>query len=294
MEKSLRVEKTVPGDFEDIYPLLLRFNNPHITKQQWQNLFIDHWNLKKGYCGYKMRHGEETVGFIAYILSRKFIRQRWEPFCNISSWIVKPEFRSNSIDLLYPLLELKDHTIISFTPTPGAYKVETKLFKLKVLDGAEVILPVLPKLPLGRKKKLKILTRNRHADDAILQHLTEEEKRIFQDHAAFDSTHVVVLAEQGTLYLILRRVYKRHMPFVKLYYVNHLPLFQNNLEELRFRLPLAVKTCGIVVDSRFLSDKQVPLKKTKSFYLPMLYKSDRLQPHEVDYLYSEFFLLGLR
>jgi hypothetical protein len=294
MEKTLKVEKAVAEDFERIYPLLLRFNNPNISKDQWKNLFSNYWNFQQGYCGYKLMDGEEVAGFIAYILSRKFIRQRWENFCNISSWIVKPEFRGNSIDLLYPLLELRDHTIVSFTPTPGAYKVETKLFKLEVLDAAEVIMPVLPRLPGGKNKKLKILTRDKHSSDTMVQYLTEEEKTIFRDHENFDCHHVVILSERGNLYLILRQVYKRHLPFVKLYYANNLPLFQHFLQELRYRLPLALKACGIVVDSRFLGDKPVPLKKTKRFYLPMLYKSDHLQPQEVDYLYSEFFLLGLR
>jgi len=64
------------------------------------------------------------------------------------------------------------------------------------------------------------------------------------------------------------------------------------LEDIRFHVPLALKTVGIVVDSRFLQGRDIPFKKNKNFYMPMLYKSDHLQPHEIDYLYSEFFLLG--
>jgi hypothetical protein len=235
--------------------------------------------------------GDEIVGFIAYILSKKLINEKWENFCNLSSWIVKPEYRSSSVDLLYPLLELKDYTIISFTPSVGAYKVETKLFKLKILDGYEVIIPALPRVSALLKKKFKIVSLGKSTDEKLLQLLPDYERKIFLDHGKFDCHHVVITADRGNLYMIFKRLYKRHLPFAKLYYMSSPGLFLHHLEDIRFRIPLALKTAGIVLDSRFLQGRAIHFKKTKNFYMPMLYRSDHLQPHEVDYLYSEFFLL---
>ncbi len=101
----------------------------------------------------------------------------------------------------------------------------------------------------------------------------------------------MINSDQGNLYLIFKRIYKRHLPFAKVYYISNPGLFLHHLEDIRFRVPLALKAAGIVVDSRFLQGKNIPFKKNKNFYMPMLYKSDHLQPHQVDYLYSEFFLL---
>ncbi len=286
------VEKARAEDFEKVYPLLLTFNNPKITRAQWQRLFADNWNFQKDYCGYKLVLGNEIVGFIAYILSKKLINEKWENFCNISSWIVKPEYRSSSVDLLYPLLELKDHTIISFTPTVGAYKVETRLFKLKILDSYEVIIPVLPRFSASLRKKFKVITPRKNQDECLLQVLSDYERKIFRDHEKFDCHHLVITSNRGNLYMIFKRIYKRHLPFAKLYYISNPGLFLHHLQDLRFRIPLALKTIGIVVDSRFLQGRTIHFKKTKNFYMPMLYRSDHLQPHEVDYIYSEFFLLG--
>ena len=292
MKNIPTVEKARAEDFEKVYPLLSDFNNPKITRAQWKRLFTDNWNFQKEYCGYKLMHGDDTVGFIAYILSKKLINEKWENFCNMSSWIVKPEYRSSSVDLLYPLLELKDYTIISFTPTAGAYKVETKLFKLKLLDQYEVIIPALPRVSTLLKKKFKMITRGKKPDERLLRLLSDYERKIFLDHERFDCHHLVITSDQGNLYLIFKKIYKRHMPFAKLYYLNNPGFFLHHLQDIRFRVPLALKTVGIVVDSRFLQGKDMPIKKTKNFYMPMLYRSDHLQPHEVDYLYSEFFLLG--
>jgi hypothetical protein len=286
------VEKARAEDFEKVYPLLLNFNNPKITKTQWKRLFTDNWNFQEGYRGYKLVLGDEIVGFIAYILSKKLINEKWENFCNLSSWIVKPEYRSSSVDLLYPLLELKNYTIISFTPSVGAYEVETRLFKLKILDSYEVIMPILPRVSALLRKNFKVITRRRNHDEYFLQLLSEQERKIFRDHGKFDCHHVVITSERGNLYMIFKRIYKRHLPFAKLYYMSSPGLFLHHLEDIRFRIPLVLKTAGIVVDCRFLQGRAIHFKKTKNFYMPMLYRSDHLQPHEVDYLYSEFFLLG--
>jgi len=292
MTNNLRVEKATAEDFEKTYPLLLMFNNPKITKTQWQRLFSNYWGFQKEYCGYKLVHGDEIVGFDAYIFSKKLINGRWEDFCNGSSWIVKPGYRVNSIDLLYPQLDLKDHTITSFSSTIGAYKVETRLLGLKVLDRYEVIIPAIPNWSAVVKKKFNILSHRRQPRETLVQYLTDYEKKVFQDHEKFDCEHMIITSDQGYAYLVLKKIHKRHLPFAKLYYASNLDFFLLHLEELRFRIPLVLNTVGIIVDSRYLKDKPVSFKKIKYFYMPMLYKSDHLQPHEVDYLYSEFFLLG--
>lgn len=286
------VEKVRAEDFEKVYPLLLDFNNPKITKTQWQRLFTNNWGFQKESCGYKLVAGDDIVGFVAYIFSMKLINGKWENFCNLSSWIVKPEFRSSGIDLLYPMLDLKDYTITSLTPGAAGYKVMTKLFKLKILDGFEVIMPALPRVSALLRKNFKVITRRKNQDERLIQLLSDHEGKIFRDHGKFDCHHVVIITEQGNLYLILKKTYKRHLPFAKVYYINNPGLFLHHLEDIRCRVPLALKTVGIVVDSRFLQGKDIPCKKTKNFYMPMVYRSDHLQPHEVDYLYSEFFLLG--
>jgi hypothetical protein len=292
MKKVPAVEKARAEDFEKICPLLLDFNNPKIPRAQWKCLFTDNWNFQKDFYGYKLVFENEIVGFIAYILSKKLINEKWENFCNISSWTVKPEYRGNSIDLLYPLLELKDYTVISFTPTPGAYEIETKLFKLKILDSHEVIIPALPRLSVPLKMKIKMAAlKPKSNNEQLLSLLSDYDRKIFKDHEKFMCHHLLIQSSQGVLYMIFKRIYKRHLPFAKLYYVNNLRLFLSRLEGICFRVPLALKTVGIVVDSRFLQDRTISCKKTKNFYMPMLYRSDHLKPTEVDYLYSEFFLL---
>lgn len=292
MTKKVKIEKVTVDDFEPVYPLLLDFNNPGVSKTGWKNLFVDHWNSQEKYYGYKLVDGSHVVGYVGYIFSRKQINGKWEKFCNMSSWIVKKEYRYYSIELLYPLKELSDYTLISFTPNVASYKALIKLFKFKELDRYESIIPAMPSLPRLLKKRCEILTHTPGHPQKILQFLSDYEKKIFQDHVNFDSVHSVAVTDQGNLYLIFKKVYKRHLPFAKLYFVSDPDLFLKHLEELRFRVPLVLKTVGMVIDSRFLKERRFHFSKNKSFFMPMVYKSNHLLPHEIDYLYSEFFLLG--
>ncbi len=293
MTKKIKVEKVTADDFEQVYPLFKGFNNPDISRDEWKNLFTHQWNNKENYLGYKLVDGNQAVGFVGYIFSERMIRGRLEKFCNISSWIVKKEYRHLSIQLLFPLRELNDCTVTSFTPGVTPYKAPTKLFAFKLLDHHETILPILPLAPSILKKRCKIIANSPNQPQKIVEFLPDYEKQIFRDHANFDCNHLVVATNQGQSYMIFKKVYRRHLPFAKLYYSGDLDLFLTHLKELRLRIPLVLKTIGLVIDSRFTQNNRFHFSKNKAFFMPMAYRSKRLQPHEIDYLYSEFFLLGL-
>ncbi len=287
MTAKIHVKKAVPTDFAAIYPLLLKFNSPHISKEKWQRLFSDYWSFQPGFCGYTLNHGEKIVGFFAYILSEKLINGHMEKWCNLSSWIVADEFRSSSMDLLYPVLDLNDYTITSLTANPGAFKIQTKLFHFKILDTAEVFIPALLTPWTRLNGKCHVITGKQN----ISPYLSPYEQKVFQDHRSFDCIHLVVTTQQGYVYLICRRIYRKHLPFAKIYYISNSELFLDLLPQMRFNVPWALKTAGIIIDQRFLRGKSIPFAKAKSFYTPILYKSQRLLPHEIDSLYSELFLL---
>jgi hypothetical protein len=287
MDTRVETEQATPGDFERIYPLLLEFENPKITKKLWQNLFIDHWNFQKEFIGYKLVIGSRIVGFLAYILSERWLNGRREKFCVLSSYIVNKEFRRFCLHLLYPLLELKNHTLLSFTPSPVAFAIETKLFDMKVLDTHEVIIPCLITTSAVLQKQVPITLNPR----LFTQHLTEEEKKYYEHHSKFSCNHLFVELQQGHLYLITKQKCVKHLRFHKIYYINHPDLFLEHFSCLRFHLPRVLKACGLIIDSRFLKTKKIPFSYRREFSMPMLYNSERLKPDQIDYLYSEYFLL---
>ena len=191
------------------------------------------------------------------------------------------------MDLLSPILDLDDYTITTFSSSPPAFKIFTGHFEFQTLDTHEVIIPRLITLPAVFNRRPKII----HNSSQIDQHLTEEEKIIFKHHSIFNCQHLLIRWKQEQLYLIAKKKLKKQLPFHKIYYLNSTDLFLKNLSFFRFHLPRVLKSFGFIIDSRFLKKKIIPVSLRKEFSVPMLYRSRRVQPNQIDYLYSEYFLL---
>ena len=102
------VEKASGKDFELIYPLLEQLNSSRIKKNQWEKLFISHWNSKKDNFGYFLTEKNHAVGFLGLMFSTFTVNEKEHNFCNFTSWVVKEEHRNESIKLLLPVLKMKD------------------------------------------------------------------------------------------------------------------------------------------------------------------------------------------
>lgn len=100
----MEIKKAYSEDFEKIYPVLLLFDNPNITKEDWQKLFMKYWDSDRDYFGYYLEENNEVVGFFGLIFSLRQLDGKQADFCNMTSWIVKPEYRKYSLKLLNSVL----------------------------------------------------------------------------------------------------------------------------------------------------------------------------------------------
>jgi len=113
---ALGIAKVHAADFERIHPLLDGFvNASHLTKEDWRKQFNPPWGGHRDYCGYMLLDDKQPVGFLGLLFSRHPIHGQIEEFCDLAAWIVKEEYRSNSLALLFPLLKEKNLTITTFT-----------------------------------------------------------------------------------------------------------------------------------------------------------------------------------
>ena len=68
-----RIKKVYPEDFDLIYPLLLGYNNQRITKEDWRQLFVNHWDNDEQYLGLGLVDQDEYIGFIGLLFSKRII-----------------------------------------------------------------------------------------------------------------------------------------------------------------------------------------------------------------------------
>jgi hypothetical protein len=67
---SAEVRPVRPQDFESLYPLLLRFENPRMSREDWRRMLFDlAWATEEPFRGYALWDGDKAVGFLGAIPS---------------------------------------------------------------------------------------------------------------------------------------------------------------------------------------------------------------------------------
>jgi hypothetical protein len=269
--------------FEDVHALLLRFRNPRVTVEQWRSLLAPRWNADEGYAGYALTDGGRVVGFLGYVFSSREIAGRAQRFCNLSSWIVEPEHRADSLKLLLPALKLREHTVTNLTPRPTVAVILEKLGFQKLETGVRVVPPV----PFGGGGDCEVTTDRQE----IAKWLTGREAVLFRDHAELPCGHVLLREASASCYLVHTKRQYRGIGFTHVHHVSDAEVLARNIGRVRGLLARLNGTPVTMIDRRFLGATRVPWSFSKDYPAPLLYRSESVPAEAIDNLYSELVLL---
>jgi hypothetical protein len=237
-------------DFERVYPLLLQFESSN-PKEHWRQLFIDHTGLQNDRFGWVLVDGDDVVGFLSTILSERTIHGKTERLCNISSWIVRPEYRAHSLALLAKVTGDKSVTVTNLSPTARALKIMEK-FGFTLMDKSQrIIFPVITAKTFI--DSCEILT----SASSIHRALSGERLRFYRDHQLPFNHHVLLRTPTADCYIIMNRTLKTvranlRLPFAGVHYISNPDIFVRHSEKLVARVAASLKVVAIVVDDRML------------------------------------------
>ena len=269
--------------YDEVSPLLLDLN----PQLDWRNIFDCSWQTED-YCGYGLFDDGKIVGFLGSIFSSKTIGDRVENFCNIHSWVVKPQYRDRSISLILPILKLKDLTLTDLSPAPKVIAILQRL-GFKVLDSKLCIL--LPfNTDISHKTEKVRLTQEKFQ---ILERLSEQDLKLFQDHVIYSScNHLLIENSKDYCYVIYTVVKQAFFSYCYIQYISNVLMFSQYSGAIRSDLARHSGTLLVVVDSRLIASIELPFSYDVPFSFPKLYKSSNLKPNQIDNLYSELVLLN--
>lgn len=275
--------------FHEVYPLLQDFNDPYLTEDDWRSIFDYKWDKEEEYCGYGLFDGKEIVGFIGLIFSSRVIEDKTEHFCNMTSLIVKEQYRDYSLFLIRPILQLKNYTITGITPSGAVYHILKQLGFEELDSRLKALLP------------LKIFKPSRDMDGISLtqdkslieKKLKGEVLRIFQDHLPYQCDHLLAYNSDSLCYVIYTRIEKTKLPYCHIQYISDLSLFSEYSMMIRSEIAKDGRTPFVLVDSRLVKGTKLPFSYILPFRWRRLYKSSGLKPAQIDNLYSENILLSL-
>lgn len=284
-------------DFEIAYPLLSRFNNPHIHKKEWKNLFETPFPNENENVGYFLVDGSSIVGFMGCIYSNRIIRNQQIKFCNLSSWIVLPEYRSHSMLFIKKLFDLDDYVLTTFSPNQNVIKFYKRL---GFLDFETSSFYILPKPFMFKPKALL------YSDpDEFVGELPSNLKSAYSHHSKTDDCyHYLIKSKSESCYIACNRRphYFNHfrirveVPVSVILHVSNPDLFSSEINSISWKLTKSMRTRLINVDSRFITkdDLGFALKRPLTrMYRPAKNQNLELKPFEIDALYSEFVCLNL-
>ena len=246
------VRKALVDDFDDTYLLLKNFNNSALAKEDWKQLFINHWKTDTDYYGYVLVDDKKVVGYLGMLFAIKVIKGEPHKFCNISSWIVQKQYRNESFALLLQLLKLKTHTITIFTPNKATYLASKKLGFVDFETHSRVFIP-FPTLKCLQTDCFIVEDK-----EEVKKFLNQKYLKIYNDHLSFNCIHLWVKTKTNNFYIILTKVFKKGIPAARIHFVSDLNSFKQILELLTIKLCLKLRVLIVIIDDRYVKNINIP------------------------------------
>jgi hypothetical protein len=285
----IRVEKVDCANFKGIHDILSGIWAAG-SEEKGRKIFEYQWERDETHCGLILVDGDRTVGFLGMIFSRRQINDQVEKFCNLTSWYVHKDYRSRAISMILSLHGMKDYTITDLTPAKNVYKIQNNL-GFKDLDAEGRLL-----LPFGRrlfqpKYSATYLT---HDLAAIENKLEGQDLKIFNDHRPYPCFHFLLSGKDRYCYIIYTKLRRKRIPYSHLHYISDPDLFALAYRDIRKSLLCHAKAYFLLIDSRLVKNKKLPVSICLPYRAPKQYMSSTLKPEQIDNLYSELVMLNLR
>ena len=274
------------NDFDIVFPLFSGFaTHTQVNPADWKKIFTHVWSGADDPIGYILEDEEKTVGFLGTIFSKRKINNQMHRFCNLTSWIVLPEYRNESLSLLFPLLGKKELTITNFT---ASNRVSDVLLKLGFKDLEQAFRIILPLPAPGKRIKLEMDLKK------IRSQLDPENQKILDDHSDLHCTHVLMSDSISSCYLVLNPAVKKHQSVFYINYLSDLETFLDHYQAFSFEICRKMNQKGIMVGDHTLKGRSLPLTLGVRRKHSLLFRSNSVSPFDIDTLYSEIQLLGLK
>lgn len=275
-------------NLEEFSEFLHQHLNPQIPVEGWVQAFRVNWITDRPNYGFLLRDDNgRVVGGIGAIYSQQVIRGRPERFCNISSWCVLEDYRSQSMRLAMAVVSQEGYHFTDLTPTTVVAD-SLRFLKFKPLDSDRTVLFNLP-WPAFGISDVRVLTNPEEIESA----LPDASARVFHDNSGFPWLSSVAVGRPGAFCAVLfRRGILKRLPSADIIWLSDPDLFVRYFRILGNYLLFRLGMVTTRVESRFLAE--TPLLSTRlTGYKQKMYRSETLQDSDVTNLYSELVCLDL-
>jgi hypothetical protein len=232
--------------------------------------------------GYLLQEGDRIVGFLGAIYSCRKIGGKMEQFCNLTNWCVLPEFRNESLKLLFAILGRRGQVIVNLSPSPEVQTMLTAM-RYRSLDKFKLF-----SLPLTHFWTLTGRGHLLQEGPSLLAALDEAQQEIIRHHTGTGCRFIALTHGERTCLVVSKRRKKQGVPFTEILHASDPDLLRRNFERVKLSIMLRDRTPLLAIDERLL-ETRLPLMLPYS--RPSYFQSRSIEPHLIDNLYSELALL---
>ena len=267
-------------DIEDVTLFLEENMKRGIRAKEFRTIFEYPWLATKPTLGYLLRAENKVVGFAGGFFAERMIGGRVEKFCNLTNWCVLPEYRTQSLSLISGIINRREYTITQLTPIPSVEALFWAM-RYRLLNEFKLFsLPLAHCWTLLRRPKFLY----GHSDERFGAYITEDERKAVVNHEGTGCKHLVLGDGKDVCCLVWKRRKKKGVAFSEILYVRNAQLLLRHFERVKLHI-MASDLVGLVaVDERLLGCRP---RFVMRYRRVSLYKSDRLEPEQIDNLYSE-------
>ncbi len=255
--------------------------NGRISAADWAAAAVVPWSVDAPNHGFMLLDGNDVAGVYLAFYSNRMIEGWTERFCNLGAWCVSPKHRLHSLKLLKAMLGQPGYHFTDLSPSGNTVPINERL-KFTHLDTTTALMPNLPwpSWPGRHKVSLERAT--------IERVLTGRELQIYRDHQhALAANHVVMILGDEQCYVIFRRDRRKNLPlFASVLYASNPPLFRRMAGIFGRHLLVHHRVPVTLMELRIIGGQPAGSFLLRSSR-PKMFKSDSLQPDQIDNLYSE-------
>lgn len=279
--RPIRAEDAVPvADF------LHRHLNPQVSAAAWARVILPPWEDGQApNRGFQLVADDRVVGANLAVYSTRQTPQGSVRVCNLAALCVEEEHRGQALRLVRAVMKQPGYEFTDLSPS-GAVVALNERLGFRRLDTTTSLVVNVPRPP---QKGVQVTGDPRMLADVLQGRAAD----VFRDHVdAPAARHLVVRRDGGQAYLMFRRSTRRRLPWfaAPLYVGGDRDLLREAWPTVASHLLTQHRLPATLAEQRVLGFRPaggVALRHPR----PKMAKTTRLDPEQVDYLYSELTLL---
>lgn len=278
---SVELLPIIHADVLAVGDFLHRNLNERVTASAWQAALLASSTSPPPNHGFMLRSGDDIVGVYLAFYSERAVEGRVLKICNLAAWCVIEDHRSQGLRLARALLAQRGYEFTDLSPSGNVVELNRRL-KFRDIDTSTDLVLNLPWPIWSRRTRIESRPRR------IAGLLRDRELEIYQDHRrSAAARHLVVVRGEKNCYVMFRRDRRRNLPlFASLLHVSDPDVFRASARVIERHFLLRHGVPATLVERRLVGTSSRPSFALRS-PRPKMFRSDTLEPDQVDYLYSE-------